>query len=232
MEEARIKNHDDSSANQMAVDPGSRSNQTACSPRPTPDKRILRTQRALRSALIELVNECGYDGFTVNDLCKRADINRGTFYNHYHDKEEFIRSCEDEVLEGFERFQPRINDMSMLMIVSYDKIRKPMPLLVEVFEYLQEQCAFVQAMLGTRGDSSFSTRIVDTFCNRMMRSVLHEKYRKNPTTFVDYYVSFYSSALLGIINEWYSRDMQESPEEMAVITARLLLNKVGDPIKL
>ena len=45
------------------------------------DRRITRSKRALRDALIELMEERGFDGFTVNDLCVRADLNRGTFYN-------------------------------------------------------------------------------------------------------------------------------------------------------
>ena len=38
----------------------------------TCDPRIVRTKAALREALISLMEERGFDGFTVNDLCQRA----------------------------------------------------------------------------------------------------------------------------------------------------------------
>ena len=53
----------------------------------TCDPRIVRTKAALREALISLMEERGFDGFTVNDLCQRAGLNRGTFYNHFEDKD-------------------------------------------------------------------------------------------------------------------------------------------------
>ena len=40
------------------------------------DRRIARTKAALRDALIALMNERGLDGFTINDLCAKADLNR------------------------------------------------------------------------------------------------------------------------------------------------------------
>ena len=50
-----------------------------CAPAaPCEDRRIAKSRRALRGALIELMEERGYDALTVNDLCERADTSRGT----------------------------------------------------------------------------------------------------------------------------------------------------------
>ena len=54
------------------------------------DRRVRRTHRALREAFVELVVERGWDGFSVQDLCSRADVGRSTFYLHYADKEEVL----------------------------------------------------------------------------------------------------------------------------------------------
>ena len=43
------------------------------------------------------MEERGFDGFTVNDLCVRADLNRGTFYNHYHDKEALLAALDENI---------------------------------------------------------------------------------------------------------------------------------------
>ena len=50
-------------------------------------------------AMVDLVEERGIDGFTVSDLTERADLNRSTFYSHFKDKDDLIKSCEDDFLD-------------------------------------------------------------------------------------------------------------------------------------
>lgn len=54
------------------------------------DRRVQRTRRTLREALIALVLERGWDGFSIQDLCERADVGRSTFYTHFADKEDVV----------------------------------------------------------------------------------------------------------------------------------------------
>jgi AcrR family transcriptional regulator len=57
-----------------------------------PDRRIQRTRRTLHDALIKLILERGWDAVSVQDVCKRADVGRSTFYVHFADKEELLVS--------------------------------------------------------------------------------------------------------------------------------------------
>ena len=54
------------------------------------DRRVARTRRSLRSALISLSLEIGYDRVTVRKLTDRADIGYATFYRHYRSKDEIV----------------------------------------------------------------------------------------------------------------------------------------------
>jgi AcrR family transcriptional regulator len=54
------------------------------------DRRVQRTRRALRDALVALILERGWDGFGIQELCERADVGRSTFYMHFADKEELV----------------------------------------------------------------------------------------------------------------------------------------------
>lgn len=54
------------------------------------DRRVRRTRGALAQALVALIVERGWDGFSVQDLCERADVGRSTFYMHFADKEEVL----------------------------------------------------------------------------------------------------------------------------------------------
>lgn len=64
------------------------------------DRRVLRTRRTLREALIALILERGWDAISVRDLCERADVGRSTFYVHFADKEELLLSGFDELLKS------------------------------------------------------------------------------------------------------------------------------------
>ena len=193
---------------------------------------MLRTRKALRQALIELMEEQGFESFTVNDLCERADINRGTFYNHYHDKDELLAAFEDEVFEELEGFQARMASLSLTQVAKFNLLKEPLPLLVDMFDYLRDQGDFLHAVLGPGGDASFNTRMRDSVCTNLVRSILHERYRKSTDAFVGYYVSFFASAYLGVIQRWVDTGMKESSQEMALIVMRLLFIKPGESIKL
>ncbi|QKF07319.1 TetR/AcrR family transcriptional regulator [Berryella wangjianweii] len=196
------------------------------------DRRITRSKRALRAAMIELMEERGFDGFTVNDLCVRADLNRGTFYNHFRDKDALLSKLEDDILADLERFQEKMAHLSMAQAMGCAVAKRPLPLLVELFEYLREQGDFLHAVLGDGGDVSFGPRLRDCVCTNLVQSILHKRYRDDPTPFVQYYVSFFASAYLGVIMRWIETGMQECPEEMARICMRLLFIKPGESIRL
>jgi AcrR family transcriptional regulator len=52
----------------------------------TPDRRIQRTRQALVSAFIELVLTQGYEALTAEDISRKANVGRSTFYLHYANK--------------------------------------------------------------------------------------------------------------------------------------------------
>jgi AcrR family transcriptional regulator len=201
-------------------------------PRRSSDRRIARSRAALRQALIDSMEECGFEAVTVNDLCARADVTRGTFYNHFKDKEELLASMENEVMAGLAGFQERMAGLEIADVMGYLVSDEPLPFLVELFDYLRSEGAFLHAVMGPGGDIRFSPRLRDSVCTCLVESILHKRYRENPTPFVGYYVSFYASAYLGIITRWIDRGMVESSEEMARIAVRLLFIEPGESIEL
>ncbi len=54
------------------------------------DLRVRRTYSCLFNAMLELLNEKSIEEITVNELCERAIVGRGTFYKHFSDKYDFF----------------------------------------------------------------------------------------------------------------------------------------------
>ena len=63
-----------------------------------PDRRIERSQQLLRSALLSLIQEKGFEALTVQEIIDRANVGRATFYAHFENKEDLL-------LSGFEAFR-------------------------------------------------------------------------------------------------------------------------------
>ncbi|MBI4920994.1 MAG: helix-turn-helix transcriptional regulator [Devosia nanyangense] len=61
------------------------------------DRRALRTRRALHEALIQLIFERDYDGISVADIADAANVGRSTFYAHFTDKDDLLRSGIDHL---------------------------------------------------------------------------------------------------------------------------------------
>ena len=112
------------------------------------------------------------------------------------------------------------------------KRRKPLPILVDLFDYLRGEGDFLCAVMGPGGDVRFERRLRERVCTTLRDSVLHKRYRESQDSFVDYYVVFYASAYLGVVERWLETGMRQDSEHMARIAQRLLFIKPGESIEL
>ncbi len=62
------------------------------------DRRTLKTRRALRDGLAELLMTKELHKVTVQEVADKADVNRVTFYKHYLDVYDLYEKIEQEVL--------------------------------------------------------------------------------------------------------------------------------------
>ena len=62
------------------------------------DCRRRYTLSVIQVAFFALLAEVGFAKMTVADICRRAEINRGTFYLHYEDKYALLDALIDEAL--------------------------------------------------------------------------------------------------------------------------------------
>src|SRR5574344_572869 len=65
------------------------------------DLRVVKTEKSIRAAFVELIVSKGYKNIKIKDICDKAEINRNTFYLHYNSKEDLVDSIVDELTEQF-----------------------------------------------------------------------------------------------------------------------------------
>lgn len=68
------------------------------------DLRIKRTEAAIQTTFVKLVNEDGFESVTVTKIAQEAMINRLTFYKHYTDKYDLAQT----MIENFGRMYEQV----------------------------------------------------------------------------------------------------------------------------
>ncbi len=54
------------------------------------EKKALLTRQAISEAGVSLLSRKGYYNVTVDEICEKAGVSKGTFYNYYKSKDEII----------------------------------------------------------------------------------------------------------------------------------------------
>ncbi len=67
---------------------------------PVSNVRVRRTQKLLREALIELIEERGFDALTIGELTERAMVSRAAFYRTYQDKYDLVEQIFEEAMSA------------------------------------------------------------------------------------------------------------------------------------
>ena len=62
------------------------------------DRRTRYTRQTIRDTLLELMEEKSFSRVTVTEVCRRAEMNRGTFYLHYLDLSDVLDDLIAEML--------------------------------------------------------------------------------------------------------------------------------------
>lgn len=66
------------------------------------DRRMVRNRDALLKAAEKLIAEKGFERVTVDEIAETADLAKGTFYNHFDDKNDIAKELARMIREEFE----------------------------------------------------------------------------------------------------------------------------------
>lgn len=99
------------------------------------DRRIKRTRAAIFNAMLELLVEKGTDKITVLELCKKADINKSTFYLHYNSIDDCLQSCFKTIMDGIIDLSKHIN--------YYETARNPKPVIDALLNEVEKLADYI-----------------------------------------------------------------------------------------
>src|SRR5512135_1559032 len=128
------------------------------------DPRVVRTRQMLRDALVELIEEKGFDALTVQDITDRAELNRATFYLHYRDRQDLLEnSLRDAIDELMADLGTSADEQGQLVS---DESPRP---ITAVFEHVAQHAHFYRVMLSAEGVPAFSAGVRDYMAEVTLR---------------------------------------------------------------
>ncbi|MFH1633303.1 MAG: TetR/AcrR family transcriptional regulator [Chloroflexota bacterium] len=176
------------------------------------DRRAQRTQQALINALIELLAARHYDQITIQDIVDQANVGRATFYAHYQNKDDLLKS-------GFER----ILDILVQQIVSSEKDQCLFDTSM-LFHHAQGHYELYRTLvwgsgfelLTKEGHAALSKKIEDRFALLLTG-------RQPPSIPLPILSSSVAGALLILLKWWLDNKLPYSPERMDEIFQQLVM---------
>ena len=173
------------------------------------DRRIAKSQVAIKKAVTELMSEKGFDDITIQDIADRADINRGTIYLHYTDKYDLLDKMIEEHMENLRKLCQSASDMTF-QEGNY-----------VWFEYFERHSLFFSTMLASKGAPYFRSRFQDLVVEEYKPEV-DTIYGKNQGLREDVILQFFASAIVGSVEWWFKNGMALPARVMAEQTGALL----------
>jgi len=181
------------------------------------DRRVRKTKAQLRQGLTTLLREKPVKDITVKELSDLADISRGTFYCHYRDVYDMVAQIENELFEAFKAVMDTYPPAALRVGLE--------PILRDVFLFILKNADLCGLLLGTNGDSTFLHRLKAAVNDRTLQE-WGELYGLNTAPQRDYYMSFVVEGCVSLLQVWVKRGLRESPEEMAQLTAQLIVHGI------
>ena len=174
------------------------------------DRRVLYTKMFLRESLLELMKEKPVDKITPTELCRRAEINRNTFYTHYYTARDVLDEIETE-------FSTQIIDSLRGLFVTGSLDIKQM--LNEICRIVYENKGFCKILLSENGDAAFFEKVV-----MLAKNVIIDSWRKDgvslPDDQMDMFFFYIIGGSIALIKKWAADDMKNTPGEVAQLIER------------
>lgn len=170
------------------------------------DRRARRTRRLLRESLLELLEEKRFGEISIRDVTDRADMNRTTFYLHYTDTAQLLGSVEEELL----REAQALIDAHIRETVQDGSMR---PVFEPVLDFVVEHRKVCTVLMENQEASRF-TEHLQTLIRANGVEIIRAWFPEHRETAVSYFLQFAACGLIGLVTEWFQRNMDLSKEEL------------------
>lgn len=176
------------------------------------DRRVVRTKRAIRNALIRLLSQKSINEITVKDLADTADINRKTFYNYYSDIHQVIDEMENELVAAFEdALQENVFNPDM---------QNPYAVFSKLTEILSSDIDFYGYLLKSDATSNLIAKIMSALKSKA-REAFADQVSLDDNT-LGLIIDYVAAGMIAVYQSWFNSDrklpIEKISEQVSIIT--------------
>lgn len=186
------------------------------------DRRVQRTQQLLRSALMALIQEKGFEALSVQDIIDRANVGRATFYAHFDSKEDLLASGIDGLRASLQERQ------RLALTTATGPEDRLFAFSRELFVHANEHRTVFRAMVGKR-----SGAVIQQLLQKMLVDLVREEVRAllpagdRAAPPAEAIAQFIGGGLFGLLQWWGNGKMRMPVEEVDAMFRRLAIPAVG-----
>ncbi|MFT3951150.1 MAG: TetR-like C-terminal domain-containing protein [Oscillospiraceae bacterium] len=181
------------------------------------DRRVKYTNYRLRESLIRLMQTQSVTKISVKMLCEDADINRSTFYAHYADTYDLLKSLEQEVIGELKTY---INEHTQV-----GQTEMTIHVMSQLLAYTKENAALFKVLLSENSNVEFRKDVMAIAQEKILSEV-----RCNPhidARTAGYLQCFIITGALEILQIWLWDGTPESIPHMAQLVTNLLFGGIS-----
>ncbi len=171
------------------------------------DRRVSMTRKMLKDALTDMLRETDIYHVSIRELCRRADVNRSTFYKHYGSQFDLLADMEKDLLDFLAR-------------TITEHAANPERIIETACRYLEDHLEFGRLILNNNMDPLFPQKL---FSMTALRELAAENSAEmHDEAMMEYSFNFVTYGAFRILYIWLNKDQRESPEQIA----RLLMQMI------
>lgn len=167
------------------------------------DVRITKTKERLKDALFSMMENQSLETISISDLCKKASINRNTFYSHYSSVNDLLYEIEEDFLESI------IEKLKLDSNVT----KNAMELIASVLEVVKENKEITSLLFSANGDKDFLKTIVMFAFPSAVENWAKELYIPQEKGELLYF--FVQGGIVSVVEQWVKSDFAIPTKELA-----------------
>ena len=169
------------------------------------DKRVMKTRKAIHSAMTMLLAKKPIEEITVTELADAAEINRKTFYNYYSSVYMVAEEMEDEIVERFEETLRKIDFDALL--------KDPVTTFNTLARIITSDLDFYENILTNRNQISFLQKIITSLKQRIR--LLYFNPNSPDSELEDYMLEYIVSGLVSVYQKWFTSGRKTDIEALS-----------------
>ena len=174
-----------------------------------------KTKQLIQKSFMEILEKKSFEAMTIGDITKTAQINRGTFYLHFKDKYDLLDQIEQQL---FSDLGSHIDDLQSHYSSTHTFEKEQEDLAATLFGFIEMHSPKLRIFLSDHGRAGFHIRFRDAFSEKVRLNLeKNESFNASLKVPMEYFLSFITSAFLGLIEQWIQNGLDKTPQEMTAL---------------